>query len=937
MPWPSWKSVGRCALDDLMRKLWCKAPKEVDTEHPPQQLPWSVIQPTGLDAVDQQHRRLVEIFNEAVLALSRGAPRVQTGVLLNSLFNYTHYHFQEESQWMRRYGVSTDHQRVHLQAHGRFIHFLKQSRAIAERYPEEFVGDVLTFLAQWLVTHINVVDRQMGEEIRRQQEHPGGPNQGGDGQMQIEALSQLSDTLGRSTFDILEQKRQLLNLQGLYCALLESASAMINSHDEKKMLQNLCDALMSQTSFHVVWVGQPGAGPEFGVLAIAGSGVEQVRDAPPSLDSEGGSSIVVRAWNTRQVVVCNDALKDAGLRPWHSGFRRNGWKSLLAAPIFRGGNIWATLALISSVTNAFDGDTVALCTRVVELLGHGLDELDLRGRLVRQEAREAHRARHDVLTDLPNRLALLQELPQAVARAKRHGTYLAVGMIDLDDFKPVNDTLGHAAGDELLRQFASRLQSLLRASDVLVRFGGDEFVVVFEDLDPETVMVQLRGALERLHYAVETPFGLGGDRSVSIQMSLGVAIFPDHGGDADTLLRLADQALYTAKAKKTNRGEFWALFGEELSHTRAASAQHLLGIGALEVWYQPILDYKRHRIVGVEALARLRDSDGQLLNPAQFLPALEPRDLSVLSKKVLEHVLVDLGELEVLGQPLWASVNVDPRSISESCVFWIQDQIAAAGIDPNRITLEILGGSDFSDQIEALDHLQGFKNLRVRLALDKVGSAYASLLRIKQVPIDDIKLDQGFTRTLEEHPEELIFVRAMRELAQDLGVDLIVQGAETDDILDALAVLGVRLMQGYGIAEPLPLEALKAFLAQPLAQREPGPRSLLGLYAEHLMLHDTLKKTILDARGSLGYLPIADHEHCALHRHLQRLKPTNLDRLETLHAEYHRQLATVVTSSLEDWTQVEELSKSIKEEIVSAYHALRSNDHGLRTKGTMAG
>lgn len=894
----------------------------VDTETVPQQLPWSAIQPTGLEKVDRKHRHLVDIFNGAVLAHSRGATREQAGVLLSSLSDYTNYHFREEAQLMRQHGVNVDHQRVHLQAHGHFIQFLEQTCAFAGRYPEEFVGDALTFLAQWLLSHINVMDRQMGEEIRRQREKPGGADRDGQEQVQVEALSQLSEALGRRTLEILEQKRQLLDLQGLYHAMLESATILIHSHDEKEMLQSLCNILVGHATFHVVWVGHPGADQVFEVLALAGSGAEQVRDAPPRLDSEEGSSIVVRAWNTQQVVVCNDTLEDVGLRPWHAGFRRNGWKALLAAPVFRGGSLWATLALISSATNTFNGDTVALCTRVAELLGHGLDELDLRERLVRQEASEARRARHDVLTDLPNRLALLQELPQAIARAKRHGTYLAVGMIDLDDFKPVNDVFGHATGDELLRQFAGRLQSLLRASDLLVRLGGDEFVVVFDDLDPEAFMVQLRIALERLHSAVETPFGLGGDRSASVQMSLGMAIFPDNGIDADILLRLADQALYAAKAQKTNREQFWAVFGEDLSHTRTA-AQHLLDIGALEVWYQPILDYKRRRIVGVEALARLRDSDGTMLTPAQFLPALEPGDLTVLSKKVLEHALIDLKELEAIGQIFWTSINVDPRSISESCILCVQDQITAAGIDPTRITLEILEGSDFSDQKEALDHLQGLKNLHIRLALDDVGSAYSSLLRIKQAPFDEIKLDQGFVRTLEERPKDLTFVRAMQELAQGLGVDLVVEGVETDDILDALAVLGVRLMQGYGIARPMPLEALKVFLEQPMEQHRAGPRSLLGLYAEHLILHDALKKSILDSRGSLGYLPIADHERCPLHQHLQRLRPPNLSRLEKLHAEYHRQLAAVAASSPEECTQIKELSETIKQEIVSAYHALR--------------
>ena len=481
-------------------------------------------------------------------------------MLLSSLSDYTHYHFREEAQLMRRYGVNADHQRVHLQAHSHFIQFLQQARAMAGRYPEESVGDALTFLAQWLLSHINVLDQQMGDEIRRQREQPGSDRDGQE-QDRVEALSQLSEALGRRTFEILEQKRQLLDLQGLYRALLESATVLIHSHDEKEMLQSLCKILVRHAAFHVVWVGRPGAGQVFEVLALAGSGAEQVRDAPPRLDSEEGSSIVVRAWNTQQAVVCNDTLEDVGLRPWHAGFRRYGWKALLAAPVFRDGSLWAILALISSATGTFDGDTVALCIRVAELLGRGLDEQDLHDRLVRQESSEAHRARHDVLTDLPNRLALLQELPQAIARARRHGTQLAVGMIDLDDFKPVNDTFGHATGDELLRQLASRLQSLLRTSDLLVRLGGDEFVVVFEDVNPATVMVQLQGALDRLHSAVETPFDLGEDRSASIQMSLGVALFPDDGVDADALLREADAAMYAAKSGKSSRDSWWLLRG----------------------------------------------------------------------------------------------------------------------------------------------------------------------------------------------------------------------------------------------------------------------------------------------------------------------------------------------------------------------------------------
>ena len=370
----------------------------------------------------------------------------------------------------------------------------------------------------------------------------------------------------------------------------------------------------------------------------------------------------------------------------------------------------------------------------------------------------------DPLTGLANRRGLDLELERAFARARRQQRLLAVCVLDLDGFKPVNDTFGHEAGDQVLIALGKRLPEALRATDFVARLGGDEFVVLIESLEH---LHALETILGRMETSIRAPIALGEERTVTVGVSIGVALyFPDEHDDqqiADTLLRLADQALYEAKLHKDDRERCWVLFGED-PHPGRNVIQNLLDQDTLEVWYQPILDYKRHRIVGVEALARLRDSDGTLLSPAQFLPALEPGDLTMLSKKVLEHALNDLKELETIGQTLWASVNVDPRSISESCVLCVQDQITAAGIDPTRITLEILEGSDFSDQKEALDYLQGLKNLHIRIALDDVGSAYSSLLRIKQVPIDEIKLDQGFVRTLEEHPEELVFVRTMREL-----------------------------------------------------------------------------------------------------------------------------------------------------------------------------
>ena len=530
------------------------------------ELPWTAALATGLEVVDRQHRRLLDIFNQAVAHGSADATNEQyADSLLVSLFDYTDYHFREEAQLMRSWAVDPAHENVHLRQHGQFIRFLQQIRDMVGRYPKDAIRNALIVLTQWLVFHIMLMDRQMADEIRRQQEQPearsgaNAMNRGINEQQSDASFSQLSEALSWHTFENLDQKRQLLDLQSLYRALLHSAEILIHRRSETEMLQSLCDILVRDTSFHAVWIGQPGTAPAFDILAIAGRGAQQVHDDVPRLGDGPKGSIVARAWATERVVVCNDTMADEGLRPWHEGFRRHQWMALLAAPVFRGGSIWATLALISPVAGVFDSDTVALCTSAANLLGRGLDELDLRERLVEKESREAHRARHDVLTGLPNRLALMQELPQAIARAHRHGTHLAVGMIDLDDFKPVNDTFGHAAGDEVLRQLARRMQSLSRASDLVVRLGGDEFVIVLADLDPTTAMSQLQAALDRLHTAVETPFDLGDGRSTSLRMSLGVALFSDGGQEANTLLRQADAALYATKAGTAERDRWWAL------------------------------------------------------------------------------------------------------------------------------------------------------------------------------------------------------------------------------------------------------------------------------------------------------------------------------------------------------------------------------------------
>ncbi len=370
----------------------------------------------------------------------------------------------------------------------------------------------------------------------------------------------------------LQKRQQIVRLQGLYRALMYEGDVLLLMRDEQDMLRKTCRALTRETPFHAVWIARPDTAGHMICLAQAGEGAQAIQSMDIRVGDERHAPLVVRAWMKERIVFNNDHLADPQLAPWRDFLTEHRWHAALAAPVHRGGAIWGAMAFVSPDRNVFDTQTIELCQRVADLLGHGLDELDLRALLIEQQRGEAYRARHDALTGLPNRFALEQHVAKDIGRARRSGTMLALGLIDLDDFKPVNDAHGHAAGDELLRQLTRRLQALLRPSDLLARLGGDEFVLVLEDLDPSQALYQLRTALARLHTAVETPFDLGEGRQVSIGMSSGLSLYPTDGDDLDVLLRKADAAMYTAKMSKIDRTSWWTI-DAALPHPDAGGAQ----------------------------------------------------------------------------------------------------------------------------------------------------------------------------------------------------------------------------------------------------------------------------------------------------------------------------------------------------------------------------
>ncbi|MBU2853100.1 EAL domain-containing protein [Acidithiobacillus ferriphilus] len=630
-------------------------------------------------------------------------------------------------------------------------------------------------------------------------------------------------------------RETLERLNTLYHALMAEGDILLRARNERDLFRETCRRLAISDLFSAAWVGHPNEEGVIKCLVTAGRGAQAFDSIHLSVaDTPEGQSLAARAWRSGRLHFSNDYLADPSLASLNDLFLRHRWRASAAIPIYRQGVIWGILVVVTDRTGVFDEAILGLLARIARLLSHGLDEIDLRARLDAVHGQQAWLADHDPLTGLPNRAALSPRLLDAMARALRHERIMAIGMLDLDNFKPINDQYGHAAGDVLLTTFADRLQGALRQTDFVARLGGDEFVLVFEDLKN---MDDLESVLARIQEAIEAPFMLPGGDSVIVGGSLGLTFYPFDDGDPDQLLRHADQALYTIKEAKRNRERFWTYYHANTDTDVTALRQSmstLFAAGGLRVHYQPVIDLENGQ------------GAGEILAPARFLSFLSVDERRALTRAVLAQAVQDVATWEAAGFPLSVSVNVEPELLThDACLHCLTEIIGPSGIDPGRITLEILENGDFLSIASARQRLLEIKATGVRLALDDVGSAYSSLLRLKELPIDKIKLDQSFVRELARRPDNLHFVHSLLGLAQGLGVGFVAEGAETPEILDALSALGVSQAQGYAIACPMPAAEMLSWLRAYTPAPYHGPKSLLGLYACHLRFSDTMKTLLM--------------------------------------------------------------------------------------------
>lgn len=486
-----------------------------------------------------------------------------------------------------------------------------------------------------------------------------------------------------------------------------------------------------------------------------------------------------------------------------------------------------------------------------------------------------HMAYHDVLTGLPNRLLLYDRMTQAIASARRHEKLLAVLFLDLDGFKSVNDSLGHAAGDELLKEVASRLKQVVRAEDTVARLGGDEFVVLLNGVSHmDDVTVLLDRIMKKVRGAV---WPEGSEPMVSA--SIGLTLYPMDEGDEETLLRHADMAMYQAKAHGRNQFQLFDITREQALQAKQALRECLmvaLRKDEFVLYYQPQVNMRTGEVIGVEALIRWQDPARGLISPDQFIPLAEESDLILgIGHWVLKTALAQAVRWREQGIALRMSVNVAARQfMAPGFVDDLREMLEHSAVPSAQLELEITESTAFKDIEAARQIVSECHNLGVRLALDDFGTGYATLTYLKRLPADLVKIDQSFVRHMTEAPDDVAIVEGIIAMASLSKRSVIAEGVETLAHGIILLRLGCDLAQGYAIARPMPGEALPDWLAtwqcNPLwqsetyAQWEIQDLPLLVAKHDHVLWVERVIHVLHDPAAKLDMKEITNHHQCGL-------------------------------------------------------------------------
>lgn len=536
------------------------------------------------------------------------------------------------------------------------------------------------------------------------------------------------------------------------------------------------------------------------MIASAGGVIEFVN---PAFERDSGYSI-------SETVGCSTNLLNSGRHP--PEFFDSLWKTIRAGEVFRdvfinrrkSGEIFYDDKTITPIRDAAGGITHFVST------GRDVTER------FRAESRLQYLENYDVLTNLPNRSAFMTRLGEAIVRCQQERSAIALLHIDLDRFKNINDTLGHSAGDRLLKLVAGRLLATVPNSESVARLGGDEFSIMIEGI---TQPGESERIAQEVVSAFAEPFHLNG-RRLYVNASVGIATYPNDSDDAESLVKHADIAMFHAKL--SGRAT-WVNFssvmeGDLLDNLSMETALHgALGNEEFEVVYQPIMNPANQHIVAVEALLRWHSPLHGTVAPSRFIPILEATGMIVdVGRWVLRTACTKIQNAAHLGGAgTVLAVNLSGRQFrDENVIDDVREILATSGLPPEQLELEITESILIDDSSAAAKRLDALKALGVRLAIDDFGTGYSSLSYLRRFPIDTLKIDRSFVNEMESSPDAVVIVKAIVNLAHSLGLEVVGEGVESGGQLALLSEMGCRKVQGYWFSPPLALDQLSMLCLQ---------------------------------------------------------------------------------------------------------------------------
>ena len=644
------------------------------------------------------------------------------------------------------------------------------------------------------------------------------PDAFGDEERRVLSEAAADLAFGLETLRIRQRRQQAeREIQRLNRALLTRAvvnRALVQPADEFSLLEDICRVAVEESGYRLAWVGYSERDDAKTVRPVAYYGFEDGFLAlPRTWGTSERSRRLGESLERGEPWVVRDIVNDPDY-PFRDEARMRGYGSMIALPLQIGGELAGALYILAGEPDAFDERETQLLFATASDLGFGINALRLRAKAAQAEETIKRMAYVDLVTGLPNRVRLRELLDEAIASAKEEHRPLALLRIEIERFREINETLGDREVEKLVKEVALRLEAAIGNRSTLARLGDCEFAVLL----PRAGAEQANQLAHKILVALYEPVELSG-LLLDVRASAGISLFPGHGAEADALIRRSSIAL--GHAKRSGSGHALFTGGLDLERAQRLSLlgdlRRAIESNELLLYCQPKMQIASHSLCGAEALVRWRHPHLGMINPGEFIKLAESNGLiTPLTYWMLDASLRQGYAWREEGVAHSLPVNLSARDLRDPDLLErIKGSFATWGAQPDWIEFELTESALIEDPAGALDALTRLKQLDVKLSIDDFGTGYSSLSYLQRLPVDAIKIDQSFVSSMASSKDSETIVHSTIDLAHNLGLLVVAEGVEDQQIFDRLAALGCDLAQGYCIGRPLPADQFSAWAAQP--------------------------------------------------------------------------------------------------------------------------